>query len=158
MFKIGHSHDTHQLEKDQGLIIGGVKIDAPFGTIAHSDGDVLVHAITESIIGALGLGDIGTFFPDNDEQYKDINSLELLNIINNIMIENGYHINNIDCMIFLEKPKLLPYINDMKNNIANVLNINTSQINIKSTRGEKVGPIGLSQAISSEAVVLISND
>lgn len=158
MIKIGHSHDTHQLATGETLIIGGVTIDSKLGTVAHSDGDVLTHAIIESIIGALGLGDIGTFFPDTDPKYKNANSLDLLTEIVNLMHGKGFHIINMDTTIFVEQPKMKPYVLEMKQNLSKVLGIDENLLNIKATRGEKVGPIGMMQAISAEAVVLISND
>ncbi len=158
MIKIGHSYDTHRLVENKDLILGGVKIKHHSGLDGHSDADVLVHAITEAIIGALGLGDLGTFFPDNDPKYKGIDSLILLKEINDVMIDKGFKINNLDCIIFAQQPKLLPHRKSMKSNIANVLGINEDLVNIKSTTGEKVGIIGREEAISAECVVLITND
>lgn len=158
MLRIGHSYDIHRLEEDRELILAGVKIDAPFGTVAHSDGDVLVHVVIESIIGALGLGDIGALFPDTDPKYKDISSMLLLEEVVKIMKSHNFRVNNIDCSIYLETPKLRTYIESMRLNLAQVLEVEVNQINIKATRGERLGFIGRSEGIASEAVVLLTND
>lgn len=158
MFRIGHSYDIHQLAPDQELILGGIKIDSDLGTIAHSDGDVLVHVIIESIIGALALGDIGCLYPDTDQQYKDVCSLELLKDTIKRMEEKGYKINNIDCSIYLQTPKLRPYIEQMRNILKDIMDIDIDQINIKATRGEGIGFIGRKEGIAAEAVVLLTND
>lgn len=158
MFRIGHSYDIHQLAPDQELILGGIKIDSDLGTIAHSDGDVLVHVIIESIIGALALGDIGCLYPDTDQQYKDVCSLELLKDAIKRMEDKGYKINNIDCSIYLETPKLRPYIEQMRNILKVIMHIDIDQINIKATRGEGIGFIGRKEGIAAEAVVLLTND
>ncbi len=157
MIKIGHSYDTHTLVKDRDLFLGGIKIDHHLGLAGHSDADVLLHAITESIIGALGLGDLGTFFPDTDPKFKGIDSATLLKEIDLVMKTNGFKINNLDCIVFAQKPKLLPYRPMMKKNIASILDIDEQLVNIKSTTGEKVGIIGREEAISAECVVLITN-
>ena len=158
MFRIGHSYDIHQLAPDQELILGGIKIDGDLGTIAHSDGDVLVHVIIESIIGALALGDIGCLYPDTDQQYKDVCSLELLKDTIKRMEDKGYKINNIDCSIYLQTPKLRPYIEQMRNILKDIMHIDIEQINIKATRGEGIGFIGRKEGIAAEAVVLLTND
>lgn len=158
MFRIGHSYDIHRLENNQSLILGGVEIDSELGTIAHSDGDVLVHVIIESLIGALGLGDIGTLFPDTDPQFKNISSLVMLKQVMEIITNQGYRINNIDCSIYLETPKLRSYIEPMRLVLADYLDININQINIKATRGEGIGFIGRKEGIAAEAVVLLTND
>lgn len=158
MFRIGHSYDIHQLAPNQELILGGIKIDSDLGTIAHSDGDVLVHVIIESIIGALALGDIGCLYPDTDQQYKDVCSLELLKDAIKRMEDKGYKINNIDCSIYLQTPKLRPYIEQMRNILKDIMDIDIDQINIKATRGEGIGFIGRKEGIAAEAVVLLTND
>lgn len=158
MFRIGHSYDIHQLAPDQELILGGIKIDSDLGTIAHSDGDVLVHVIIESIIGALALGDIGCLYPDTDQQYKDVCSLELLKDTIKRMEGKGYKINNVDCSIYLQTPKLRPYIEQMRNILKDIMDIDIDQINIKATRGEGIGFIGRKEGIAAEAVVLLTND
>lgn len=158
MFKIGHSTDIHRLVQGRDLILGGVKIDHPYGLDGHSDADVLLHAITESIIGALGLGDIGTLFPDTDDKYLGIDSMILLQEVNKIMHDKGFKIVNIDATLYLEEPKIRPYGEVIVNNIAAGLQIDSEQVNVKATRGEKLGFIGRKEGIAAEAVVLITND
>lgn len=153
--RIGHSHDTHRLGPNRKLILGGVLIDYPFGLIGHSDGDVIFHVVSESIIGALGLGDLGTHFPDTDEKYKDINSNYFVIEAKKILLKCGYQISNLDLTVYLEKPILKPYKNQIRSNIANLLNISTNLVNVKATRGEGLGYIGRGEGISAECVVLI---
>lgn len=156
--KIGHSYDVHKLINNKKLILGGIKIEHLKGAQGHSDADVLLHVIAESMIGAMGLGDLGKFFPDNDPKYKDISSKILLSEINDRLIKEKYFINNIDTTIYLETPKLQQYIPLMKKEIANILNIKEEKINIKATTGEKIGIIGREEGIAAEAVILISKE
>jgi 2-C-methyl-D-erythritol 2,4-cyclodiphosphate synthase len=158
MIKIGHSTDIHRLKKGRELILGGVKFDHEMGLVGHSDADVLTHAVTESIIGALGLGDIGTLFPDNDNEYKDIDSLILLRKVIVLMEQGGFRIMNIDCTIYAQEPKINPRIFELKEVLSKNMNILSSQINVKATTGEKIGFIGRKEGIAAESVVLISND
>lgn len=158
MIRIGHSKDIHQLKENRKLVLGGVEIDYEKGLYGHSDADVLVHAIVESIIGGLAEGDIGTFFPDDDLKYKDSNSMDFFLTVKELLKEKKYNINNIDATIFAEKPKMAQHIPKMRSTIAIALDIDVSQINIKATRGEKMGPIGKGEGIAAEAVVLMSND
>lgn len=153
--RIGHSKDVHRLAKGESLILGGVKFDHELGLVGHSDADVLLHAITEAIIGAMAMGDIGHFFPDTDDQFKGVDSSVLLKYVINVMRENKYTINNIDSTIFAEKPKMSPYINEMRTNVAKVCDINLDQINVKATRGEKMGFVGREEGMGAEAVVLL---
>ncbi|MCG4584853.1 2-C-methyl-D-erythritol 2,4-cyclodiphosphate synthase, partial [Anaerosalibacter bizertensis] len=129
--KVGIGYDVHKLVEKRKLIIGGVEIPHDKGLLGHSDADVLIHAIMDSILGALGLGDIGKHFPDTDEKYKDISSMVLLEEVCNIMSANGYKIGNIDSIIVAQSPKMAPYIDTMKENIARVLNVSIDNINIK---------------------------
>lgn len=156
--KIGQSTDIHQLVEGGKLIIGGVDIPYHKGLLGHSDADVLVHAIAESIIGALGLGDLGKHFPDNTTEYKDIASLEILKEVGKMMKEASYRIGNIDSLVIIEQPKLAPHITQMCQNIARVLDCDVSQINIKATRGEKLGFIGRGEGVAAQAVVLLERD
>lgn len=153
--KIGIGYDVHQLVKGRKLIIGGVEIPYEKGLLGHSDADVLIHAIMDSILGALGLGDIGKHFPDTDNQYKDISSLVLLNRVYNIMLKSGYKVGNIDAVIIAEKPKMAPYIENMKGNIAKVLKTPLSYINIKATTTERLGFEGRGEGISAQSVCLL---
>lgn len=155
MLRIGQSIDIHQLCTGRDLIIGGVKIDHDKGLLGHSDADVLLHAIIESIIGAMGLGDIGKHFPDTDPQYKGISSMILLEKCYQLMDEHGYEINNLDSIILCEQPKMAPHIQKMKENVAKTLHCDVSQINIKATRGEKMGFVGRQEGIVAQAVVLL---
>lgn len=153
--RIGHSTDIHQLVPNRKLILGGIEIDYELGLLGHSDADCLLHAIAEALIGALGLGDIGTHFPDTDIKFKDISSQILLSKAFKLVKEKGYKINNLDCTIFAEKPKMALYIPKMKKRIASLLETAEENINIKATRGEKLGFIGRSEGIMCEAVVLL---
>lgn len=153
--RIGQSIDIHQLVENRDLILGGVKIPYEKGLLGHSDADVLVHAIAEAIIGALALGDLGTHFPDNDPKYKDISSLILLEEVYKMMIANNYIIGNVDATILIEEPKLAPYKKQMQQNIANILHCDINQVNIKATRGEKLGFVGNKEGVIAQAVVLL---
>ncbi|ERJ12417.1 2-C-methyl-D-erythritol 2,4-cyclodiphosphate synthase [Haloplasma contractile] len=154
-FRIGHSTDIHRLVDNRDLILGGVKIDHEKGLLGHSDADALLHAITEAIIGALGKGDIGTHFPDTSSEFKDVDSKILLKNTMKLMIDEGYRINNIDSTIFAERPKMKPHIESMKQVITELLQIPLNDLNIKATRGEKLGFIGNEEGIACEAVVLL---
>lgn len=153
--KIGIGYDVHKLVEGRKLIIGGIDIPFERGLLGHSDADVLVHAIMDSILGALGEGDIGKHFPDTDEKYKDISSLVLLERVYNIMKESKYRIGNIDSIIVAQRPKMAPYIEEMKKNIANILNTDISKINIKATTTEKLGFEGKEEGIGAHSVCLL---
>lgn len=155
MFRIGQSIDIHQLVEGRDLYIGGVKIDHDKGLLGHSDADVLLHAIIESIIGALGLGDIGKHFPDTNPQYKGISSMVLLEHCYQLMDKEGYEFNNLDSIIMCEAPKMAPHIQKMRENVASKLHCDISQINIKATRGEKLGFVGRQEGMVAQAVVLL---
>ncbi len=155
MYRIGQSSDIHQLVDGRKLILGGVHIESDFGLLGHSDADALLHAISEAIIGAMAMGDLGKFFPDNDPQYKGINSLQILAGVNDVMHKNNYQIVNIDSLIMIEKPKMAPHIEDMVSNIAKCLGIECNQVNVKATRGEKLGYVGRSEGVLAQAVVML---
>lgn len=155
MYRIGQSIDIHQLVSGRKLIIGGVEIEHDRGLLGHSDADVLCHAIIESIIGALGLGDIGKHFSDTDERYKGISSLILLEKTFSMMDERGYEINNLDAIIIIERPKMASHIQKMKENISSILKCDIANINIKATRGEKLGFIGHEEGAVSQCVVML---
>ncbi|MCE3269080.1 MAG: 2-C-methyl-D-erythritol 2,4-cyclodiphosphate synthase [Burkholderiales bacterium] len=156
MQRIGQGFDLHRLMVGRKLILGGVEIPFHKGLDGHSDADVLIHAIIDAMIGAAALGDIGRLFPDTDKQYKDINSRQLLKIINaKINSDYLYKINNIDSTIILEEPKLSGYIEQMRQNLAQDLDIDLDQINIKAKTSEKVGIVGRGEAAIAEAVVLL---
>ena len=153
--RIGIGYDIHQLVENRDLIIGGVKIDNKLGLLGHSDADVLVHAIIDGILGSLALGDIGTHFPDIDDNYKNANSLKLLAETLKLVDEKGYKIINIDSNIIAQKPKMAPYILKMRENIASVLKVNLDQISIKAKTNEHQDSVGKMMSIVSNAVVLV---
>lgn len=153
--RIGHGYDVHRLTEGRKLIIGGVDIPHTMGLFGHSDADVLVHAVMDAILGAIGEGDIGRHFPDNDDSYKDIDSLVLLDRVYDILCVKGYKLSNIDCTIVAQKPKLSPYILQMKENIARVLHIETDRVNVKATTTEKLGFEGEELGISAHCVCLV---
>ena len=154
--RIGQSKDVHRLVEGRDLIIGGVKIPYEKGLLGHSDADVLLHAIIESLIGAMGLRDIGTHFSDKDPKYEGISSLLLLDETYKMLEERGYEIVNIDSLIVIEKPKMAPYIEQMRQNIAEHLHCDPSRINVKATCGEGMGFIGKGEGAMAEAVCLIN--
>lgn len=154
-FKIGHGYDVHRLTDGRKLILGGVEIPYTMGLLGHSDADVLIHAVMDAVIGALGLGDIGCHFPDSDDKYKNIDSMILARETFILLNENGYNISNLDCTIIAQRPKLITYIENMKQNIADVYNISINKINIKATTEEGLGFTGTGDGIAAHAVVLI---
>ena len=153
--RIGQSIDIHKLVEGRKLILGGVEIPHTKGLLGHSDADALLHAIIEAIIGAMGLKDIGTHFPDTDPKYKGISSLLLLEETYKLMDKEGYKIGNVDSLVMIEKPKMAPHIDQMKQNIANALHCDLSQVNVKATRGEGLGFVGEEQGVQAMAVVLL---
>lgn len=155
MFRIGQSSDIHPLCEGRKLVIGGVEIPHEKGLAGHSDGDALCHAIAESIIGALGEGDLGRHFPDTDERYRGICSLKLVSAAAELMRSRNYELGNIDALIMIERPKMAPHIEKMKANIAEALGCDQSQINVKATRGEKLGYVGREEGVLAQAVVLL---
>lgn len=155
MFKIGHGYDVHKLVENRKLILGGVNIPFEKGLLGHSDADVLIHAIMDSLLGALALGDIGKHFPDTDSTYKNADSLVLLSKVCNIVNQQGYEISNIDTTILCQKPKLSPYIITMRENISKVCNIDITQISVKATTEEGLGFTGQGLGISAHAVCIL---
>ncbi|MDC0127437.1 2-C-methyl-D-erythritol 2,4-cyclodiphosphate synthase [Methylophilaceae bacterium] len=155
MARIGQGLDVHKFVSGRPLIIGGVKIDYKYGLEGHSDADVLIHAIIDSLLGAAGLGDIGQHFPDTDEAFKDINSRKLLRTVVESLKSNNYAIGNIDATIICETPKLQTYITQMTANISDDCNCDLNDINIKATTTEKLGFIGRSEGIGAQAICLI---
>ena len=156
-FRIGNGYDIHRLEKNRNLIIGGIKLAHPddLGLDGHSDADVLCHSIMDALLGALSLGDIGKYFPPTEEKWKNADSLFLLSKVNELIIDQGWDINNIDSVIIAERPKIMPHINQMKKNISEILNIDENLIGIKATTNEKLGPEGREEGISCHSVVLL---
>lgn len=154
--RIGFGYDVHELVDNRALIIGGVEIPHDKGLLGHSDADVLIHAIMDSILGALAKGDIGKHFPDTDMKYKDISSIKLLRQVYKVMLDEGYEIGNIDATVAAQKPKLAPYIEDMRNIISSELKTDISNINIKATTTEKLGFVGREEGMSSYSVCLLN--
>ena len=153
--RIGFASDIHQLVENRKLILGGVVVPFEKGEKAHSDGDVVYHALGESILGALALGDLGTHFPDNDDKYKDMDSSLIIKEVTRLMDERGYKVNNVDISITLEKPKLKPYIENMRQNIARLLNTDISNVSLKAGTNEKMDEIGKGNAVKAESIVLL---
>ena len=155
--RVGIGYDIHRLVEGRDLIIGGVKITHEKGLLGHSDADVLVHAIIDALLGALALDDIGTLFPDTDPKYKDADSMKLLKFVVEKVLNEGYKIVNIDSNIIAQSPKMMPYIPKMKVAIANLLNIEISDISIKAKTKEKLDSVGENRAIEANAVVLLES-
>ena len=156
--RIGFGTDIHRLVEGRKLMLAGVHVPAPFGELAHSDGDVIYHASMDAILGALALGDIGKLFPDNDPQYKDIDSSLLFKKVVTLMKEKGYRINNIDVMVTLEKPKLKDYIIEMRNNIANILETSIDNVSVKAGTNEGLDALGRGEAVKAEVIVLLKEE
>ena len=153
--KTGIGYDVHQLKEGMPLIIGGVKIESSLGSVGHSDGDGLIHAICDSLLGASGLGDIGTFFPSDNKKWESAQSHLFLTEVNKMVLEAGYCISNIDCTIVLQKPKLNSYREDIKKNISKILSLNENDISIKATTTDHLGYIGKSKGWSVIAISTI---
>ena len=154
--RIGNGYDVHKLTENRKLILGGVDIPYEKGLLGHSDADVLVHAVMDALLGAAALGDIGQHFPDSDDKYKGISSMKLLGFVKDLLSENGYEIVNIDSIVVAQAPKLATHIPEMRKNIADVLEMDVSDINVKATTTEKLGFTGRKEGISSYAVCIIN--
>jgi 2-C-methyl-D-erythritol 2,4-cyclodiphosphate synthase len=155
MNRIGFGSDIHRLAKGRPLILGGVKIDSDLGAEGHSDADALTHAITDALLGALALGDIGSHFPNSDERWRNAESFVFLRFAVGLMKERGYSVVNVDSTVLLERPKLQQYIGSMKEGIAEALEIDTHSISIKAKTGEEVDAVGEGRAIRADAIVLL---
>ena len=153
--RIGHGYAVHKLVEGRDLILGGVKIDHHLGLLGHSDADVLLHAVSDALLGAAGLGDIGVHFPDTDPKYKGADSAKLLEEVGRKVAEAGYRISNIDVTMIAQKPKLKPHIPQMRANIAKVLGLDGSRVNVKATTEEKLGFTGREEGLSCHAVCLL---
>ena len=153
--RIGHGYDVHKLTCGRDLILGGVNIPHSLGLLGHSDADVLIHAIMDSIIGALALGDIGKHFPDTASDYKDISSMILLSRVKDLIDSKGATVSNLDATLIIQKPKIAPFIEEMRQNIASVLCCDLSDVNVKATTEERLGFTGREEGISAHAVVLL---
>ena len=153
--RIGHGYDVHKLVEGRDLILGGVKIPYEKGLLGHSDADVLLHAVSDALLGAAGLGDIGRHFPDTDPRYKGADSLELLRIVGRKVRAAGYRVSNVDVTMIAQRPKLKDYIDRMKENIASVLEIASDRVNVKATTEEHLGFTGTGEGMSCHAVCLL---
>ena len=155
MLRIGNGYDVHRLTEGRKLILGGVEIPHTKGVLGHSDGDVLVHAIMDALLGALALGDIGQHFPDTDMQYKNIDSMLLLSKVKDLIYSKGYRVVNLDSIIVLQKPKVKPYIESMRKRIAEVMEMDLDQVSVKATTEEKLGFTGDESGVKSYCVVFL---
>lgn len=158
MMRIGHGYDVHKLTNDRKLVLGGVEIPFHLGLLGHSDADVLLHAIMDSLLGALALGDIGKIFPDTDMQFKDIDSTKLLEQVIVLVKDRNYKISNIDATIIAQNPKLSPFVPRMRENIAKIASIDLEQINIKATTEENLGFTGEGKGIAAHSVCLLYSE
>lgn len=158
MLRIGHGYDVHKLVENRKLIIGGVEIPYEKGLLGHSDADVLLHAIGDSLMGAAALGDIGCIFPDNDPKFKDADSLVLLAEVASLLKCKGYSVVNIDAILIAQKPKMRPYIDEMRKNIASACGVDVSIVSVKATTEEGLGFTGSGEGISAHSVCLIQKE
>ncbi|MCM3638545.1 2-C-methyl-D-erythritol 2,4-cyclodiphosphate synthase [Sporosarcina luteola] len=158
MIRIGQGFDVHQFEEGRPLIIGGITIPYERGLTGHSDADVLLHTVTDAALGAIGEGDIGRHFPDTDEAFKDADSAVLLQKVWEIVESKGYRLGNIDCTIMAQRPKMAPHIETIRARIAELLNADTTQVNVKATTTEKLGFVGREEGIASMATILLMKD
>ena len=156
--RIGNGYDVHALAPGLPLWLGGVQIESPVGCIAHSDGDVAIHALCDALLGALALGDIGKLFPDSDPQYKGIDSTKLLRIVVDRIESEGYRVGNVDITIAMQRPKLRPHIDHMRERLAEVIGIEVGRISVKATTTERLGFEGREEGVSATAVTLLIKD
>ena len=154
--RVGIGYDIHRLMEDRSLVLGGVEIPYIKGLVGHSDADVLLHAISDAMLGAASLGDIGMHFPDTDKRFKDASSADLLGAVNKLVKEAGYEVNNIDVVVMAEEPKISPFVLSMKKKIAEILKLDEKVISIKATTNEGVGSIGRGEAIASLATCMLT--
>lgn len=157
MFRIGYGYDVHEFDENRLLIIGGLEIEHTKGLKGHSDADVLLHAITDAILGAASLGDIGKLFPDTEQAYKDADSKILLKEAYQQVLKKGYQLGNVDATIIAERPKFRPHIDNMREKIASIFEVSIEEVNVKATTNEKLGFLGREEGIQAQAVVLLTN-
>ncbi len=157
-FRVGLGHDVHRLEAGRKFVLGGVAIENPVGPVGHSDADVLLHALVDALLGAAGLGDIGEWFPDTDPKFAGADSTTLLAETLAEVRTRGWHVVNLDCTIFAERPKLTPHKSEIRRRLAELMEVAAETVNVKAKTGEKVGPIGRGEAIAADVVVLLSRD
>ncbi|ACV59738.1 2-C-methyl-D-erythritol 2,4-cyclodiphosphate synthase [Alicyclobacillus acidocaldarius] len=153
--RIGLGYDVHRIAEGRPLVLGGVRIDAPFGLLGHSDADVIAHAIIDALLGSLGLGDIGQHFPPDDDRFEGADSLSLMREVVAMIEREGYRVGNVDVMVIAERPKLLPHVPAMRRRLAEVLQVHERDVSIKATTNEKMGFIGRGEGIAAQAVALV---
>lgn len=156
-YRTGLGYDIHRLEEGLPLVLGGIRIPHTKGCVAHSDGDALIHALCDAMLGALALGDIGQHFPDTSDEFKGIDSRILLSRVNEMIADKGFRLVNADMMLLLQKPKIAPFVPQMREALANVLGVSTDRVSIKATTTEKLGPIGQEEGVSAFATVLLES-
>lgn len=154
--RIGFGFDVHEIQEDRPLVLGGVRVKAPFGLLGHSDADVILHAVMDAMLGALALGDIGIHFPNTDEAYRDADSMQLLRHVFKLVRSHGYKLGNLDVMVLAEQPKLSPYVQAMRERISEALEANIHQVSVKATTMEGLGFVGRREGIAAQAVVLLA--
>ena len=154
--RIGHGYDAHRFCENKPLVIGGVKIEYELGLLAHSDGDVLAHAVADALLGAAGERDIGYFFPDTDDRYENADSLKFLSEVGETVLKKGYKIEYIDCTVVAQKPKMAAYIYEMREKLAAALSLSAERVNVKATTEEKMGFTGRGEGIAAHAVCLLN--
>ncbi len=157
MIRIGHGYDVHKLVEGRKLIVGGVEIPHEKGLLGHSDADVLLHAVSDALLGAAALGDIGCLFPDNDPKFEGADSLLLLKEVVSVLSKSGYKVGNIDCTLIAQRPKMRPHIDEMRKNIADACGVDINFVSVKATTEEKLGFTGREEGISAHAVCIIEN-
>jgi 2-C-methyl-D-erythritol 2,4-cyclodiphosphate synthase len=155
MFRVGIGHDTHRLVESRPLILGGVTIPFERGSEGHSDGDALTHAIADAILGALAEGDLGVHFPDNDSQWKEADSMQLLSRVVWLAHERGFQVENVDANVMIERPKLRPHVDAMRENLAKILNVEAGCVSVKAKTGEGLDAVGRGDAVAAQAIVLL---
>jgi len=155
MYRIGHAHDIHKLVVGRKLMLAGIEVPFEKGSLGHSDADVILHALAESILGALALGDLGKHFPDTDMNFKNIDSSKLVEVVVSLMEKEGYEVVNTDISLHLEKPKIAPYIEAMRQKVARLLKVEINQVSIKAGTNEGMGPVGLGEAVEATAMTLV---
>ena len=153
--RVGYGYDVHRLAEGESLVLGGVALEADRGTVAHSDGDVLLHAICDAVLGSIALGDIGEHFPDTDAQYRGASSVQLLQRCAALLAERGWRVINCDATLVLERPKILPFKEEMRRNIAGAIGISIDRVSLKATTSERVGFVGREEGAEARAVVLV---
>ncbi|HEX3085812.1 MAG TPA: 2-C-methyl-D-erythritol 2,4-cyclodiphosphate synthase [Pyrinomonadaceae bacterium] len=155
MFRVGIGHDTHRLVESRPLILGGVTIPFERGSEGHSDGDALTHAIADALLGALAEGDLGVHFPDNDSQWKEADSMQLLSRVVWLAHERGFQVENVDANVMIERPKLRPHVDAMRENLAKILNVEAGCVSVKAKTGEGLDAVGRGDAVAAQAIVLL---